>query len=223
MVRGARRRGRAAALAGLAIATAPIDHERARTHLIGSARLFAGIEDVFECRAERAEHDRLRRCPNHRVRLHRGRDHPRARGRQPAPGLSRRGRPAVSLAALKDWTFLFGPGLIVPFGNGLILGYLMYKSGLVPRRVAWLGLIGGPLLLIGNTGVLFDRWEPTTVAFLVALEFCAGAVPRDLRGGLGIPEGCSDPLGAQYDRSADRDSVGEGFSLGFADVLGSVS
>ena len=29
---------------------------------------------------------------------------------------------AVSLAALKDWTFLFGPGFIVPFGNGLILG-----------------------------------------------------------------------------------------------------
>jgi hypothetical protein len=43
---------------------------------------------------------------------------------------------AVSLAALKDWTFLFGPGLIVPFGNGLILGYLMYRSGLVPRRMA---------------------------------------------------------------------------------------
>ena len=57
---------------------------------------------------------------------------------------------AVSLAALKDWTFLFGPGLIVPFGNGLILGYLMYKSGLVPRRMAWLGLIGGPLLLISE-------------------------------------------------------------------------
>ncbi len=68
---------------------------------------------------------------------------------------------AVSLAALKDWTFLFGPGLIVPFGNGLILGYLMYSSGLVPRRMAWLGLIGGPLLLIGNIGVLFDWWEQT--------------------------------------------------------------
>ena len=39
---------------------------------------------------------------------------------------------AVSLAQLKDWTFLFGPGFTVPFGNGLILGYLMYKSGLVP-------------------------------------------------------------------------------------------
>ena len=55
---------------------------------------------------------------------------------------------AVSLAALKDWTFVFGPGLIVPFGNGLILGYLMYSSGLVPRRMAWLGLIGGPLLSV---------------------------------------------------------------------------
>jgi hypothetical protein len=61
---------------------------------------------------------------------------------------------AVSLAALKDWTFLFGPGLIVPWGNGLILGYLMYRSGLVPRRMAWFGLIGGPLLLFGNVGLL---------------------------------------------------------------------
>ena len=79
---------------------------------------------------------------------------------------------AVSLAALKDWTFLFGPGLIVPFGNGLLLGYLMYRSGLVPRRMAWLGLIGGPLLLIGQLGVLFDVWEPTSAAgLLVAPEF----------------------------------------------------
>ena len=79
---------------------------------------------------------------------------------------------AVSLAALKDWTFLFGPGFIVPFGNGLILGYLMYSSGLVPRRMTWLGLIGGPLLLIGNIGVLFDWWEPTSAAgLLVAPEF----------------------------------------------------
>ena len=79
---------------------------------------------------------------------------------------------AVSLAALKDWTFLFGPGLVVPFGNGLILGYLMYSSGLVPRRMAWLGLIGGPLLLIGNIGVLFDVWDQTgAVSVLVVPEF----------------------------------------------------
>jgi hypothetical protein len=79
---------------------------------------------------------------------------------------------AVSLAALKDWTFLFGPGLIVPFGNGLILGYLMYRSGLVPRRMAWFGLIGGPLLLIGNLGVLFDAWDQSgVVSILVIPEF----------------------------------------------------
>jgi len=79
---------------------------------------------------------------------------------------------AVSLAQLKDWTFLLGPGLIVPWGNGLILGYLMYKSGLVPRRMAWFGLIGGPLLLFGNFGVLFDWWEQTgVVSLLVIPEF----------------------------------------------------
>ena len=79
---------------------------------------------------------------------------------------------AVSLAALKDWTFLFGPGLVVPVGNGLILGYLMYTSGLVPRPLALLGLIAGPVLLVGNLGVLFDLWEPTgPVGLLVAPEF----------------------------------------------------
>ena len=67
---------------------------------------------------------------------------------------------AFTLAELKDWTFLFGPGLIVPWGNGLILGYLMYRSGLVPRRMAWFGLIGGPLLLLGSLGTLFDWWDP---------------------------------------------------------------
>jgi Domain of unknown function (DUF4386) len=79
---------------------------------------------------------------------------------------------AVSLAALKDWTFLLGPGMVVPFGNGLILGYLMYRSRLVPRPWPWLGLIGGPLLLIGNVGVLFDLWDQTgLVNVLVVPEF----------------------------------------------------
>ena len=80
---------------------------------------------------------------------------------------------AVSLAALKDWTALFGPGFVVPFGNGLILGYLMYKSGLVPRRMTWFGLIGGPILLIGSIVRLVDGWEAGSAlpALLVAPEF----------------------------------------------------
>jgi uncharacterized protein DUF4386 len=66
---------------------------------------------------------------------------------------------AVSLAALKDWTFLLGPGFIVGWGNGLILGYLMYRSGLVPRGMAILGLVGGPLIILSGVGVLFDLWN----------------------------------------------------------------
>jgi nitric oxide reductase large subunit len=65
---------------------------------------------------------------------------------------------AFTLAALKDWTFLLGPGFF-PLGNGLLLGYLMYRTGLVPRRMAWLGMIGGPLLFLAGVGALFDWWD----------------------------------------------------------------
>ena len=77
---------------------------------------------------------------------------------------------AFTLAALKDWTFLFGPGMIVPWGNGLILGYLMYKSGLVPRRMAWFGLIGGPVLFISSVGTLVEWWDAgSTVPSLLVI------------------------------------------------------
>ena len=50
-----------------------------------------------------------------------------------------------SLVALKDWTFLLGPGFCVAV-NDLVLGYLFYRSGLVPRWMAMFGLVGGPLI-----------------------------------------------------------------------------
>ena len=80
---------------------------------------------------------------------------------------------AVSLAALKDWTFLLGPGFIVGWGNGLILGYLMYSSRLVPRGMAWLGLIGGPLIILSGVGSLFGWWDAgsTVPAITVVPEF----------------------------------------------------
>jgi hypothetical protein len=37
-----------------------------------------------------------------------------------------------ALVALHDWTFLFGPGFCVGVGNAIILGSLMWKTGLVP-------------------------------------------------------------------------------------------
>ena len=59
-----------------------------------------------------------------------------------------------SLLAFHDWTFLLGPQFGAGFGNGVLLGYLMYRSGLVPRRMALLGLVGGPLALLGGAGSL---------------------------------------------------------------------
>jgi hypothetical protein len=64
-----------------------------------------------------------------------------------------------TLVSIYDWAFQFGPGLVVGFGNGLLLGYLMYRSGLVPRGMAMLGLIGGPLLILSFVLILFDVYE----------------------------------------------------------------
>ena len=72
------------------------------------------------------------------------------------------GTVAYTLAAIKDWTFLLGPGWVVGWGNGLVLGYLMYRSQLVPRAWCWLGLIGGPLLFIAGTAVMFAGNNPSS-------------------------------------------------------------
>ena len=75
-----------------------------------------------------------------------------------------------TLVATYDWAFLFGPGLVVGFGNGLILGYLMYRSGLVPRRMAMFGLVGGPMLILSFGLILFGVFENGSApAFLLAL------------------------------------------------------
>ena len=41
-----------------------------------------------------------------------------------------------SLVAIHDWTFLFGPGFCVGV-NGILLGWLMYRTGLMPPRAQW--------------------------------------------------------------------------------------
>ena len=64
-----------------------------------------------------------------------------------------------TLVSLYDWAFQFGPGLVVGFGNGLILGYLMYRSGLVPPRMAIFGLVGGPLLILSFVLILFGAYD----------------------------------------------------------------
>ncbi len=75
---------------------------------------------------------------------------------------------AYALAAFKDWSFILGPGFIVGWGNGLILGYLMYRSGLVPRWLPMLGLVGGPALLVSAVLVMFGVDEPGGIVQSVA-------------------------------------------------------
>lgn len=72
-----------------------------------------------------------------------------------------------SLATIYEFAFLFGPGLVVGVGNGLILGWLMYSSGLVPRRLAMLGLIAGPCLIVGFILVFFGVVDTGSVGQFV--------------------------------------------------------
>jgi hypothetical protein len=64
-----------------------------------------------------------------------------------------------AFVAIYDRAFLLGPGIFAGVANGMILGYLMYRSGLVPRGMAMLGLIGGPLLVAAAIAVMFDVIE----------------------------------------------------------------
>jgi hypothetical protein len=64
-----------------------------------------------------------------------------------------------AFVAIYDRAFLIGPGFFAGVANGMILGYLMYRSGLVPRGMAVLGLIGGPLVAASGIAVMFDIIE----------------------------------------------------------------
>jgi hypothetical protein len=64
-----------------------------------------------------------------------------------------------ALVSVYKFGFLFGPGLVVGFGNGLLLGWLMFSSGLVPRRLAALGFVGGTCIIGAFALVLFGVIE----------------------------------------------------------------
>ena len=66
---------------------------------------------------------------------------------------------ALSLLALHDQTALLGPQLCAGLGNGILLGYLMWRSRLLPRPMVLFGLIGGPLAFLGGIGVLLGAWD----------------------------------------------------------------
>ena len=71
-----------------------------------------------------------------------------------------------ALVAARDWTFLLGPNVMAAL-NALLLGTLMYKSGLVPRVIPAMGLIGSPMLLAVTTATMFGLTEHGSAWWLV--------------------------------------------------------
>ncbi len=80
---------------------------------------------------------------------------------------------ADALVAVKDWTFLLGPGLMAAI-NALCLATVLYRSRLVPRIIPTIGLIGAPILLASSTATLFGAWDQVSApALLCALPIAA--------------------------------------------------
>jgi len=69
---------------------------------------------------------------------------------------------AQALVAIHDWTFLLGPG-VLPGINALLLGYVLYRSGLVPRLIPRIGLIGAPFFLAAASATIVGWNEPASV------------------------------------------------------------
>ncbi|QNE35449.1 DUF4386 domain-containing protein [Leifsonia shinshuensis] len=65
---------------------------------------------------------------------------------------------AQTLIGMRNWTFLLGPGFVAGLGNGVLLGWLLLRSGLVPRPMAVVGMVGGSLVALSGIGVLFGLW-----------------------------------------------------------------
>jgi hypothetical protein len=59
-----------------------------------------------------------------------------------------------ALIALYDRIFLLGQSFM-PAVNDLLLGYLLYKSQLVPRFISRIGIYGSPILIVGYLAVMF--------------------------------------------------------------------
>ena len=71
-----------------------------------------------------------------------------------------------SLVAIRDWTFLVGPNIMAGL-NALLLGTLLYRSGLVPRVIPLLGLVGAPLILTVTIATMFGLTEHGSAWWIV--------------------------------------------------------
>jgi hypothetical protein len=73
----------------------------------------------------------------------------------------------AALVAVHDWTFLLGPNIALGL-NTVLLAHLAYRTRLVPRFIAVLGLVGGPLICASAVAVMFGAWAQLSVAGSIA-------------------------------------------------------
>jgi hypothetical protein len=66
------------------------------------------------------------------------------------------------LVAQHNWTFLFGPDLALG-PSTLIMGYFLFRSRLVPRFIAVMGLVGGPLVWVSAVLVMFNVYDQVSM------------------------------------------------------------
>jgi hypothetical protein len=78
-----------------------------------------------------------------------------------------------ALVGMYDSLFLVGQSLIPPL-NALLLGFLLFRSGLVPRILPLGGFIGAPLLLAGHIGTMFGLWGRVNVLVGIGVLLVAG-------------------------------------------------
>jgi len=80
---------------------------------------------------------------------------------------------ANALVDVRNWTFLFGPGLM-PVFNAVLFGTLLYRSRLVPRIIPTVGLVGAPLLFAAFIACLFGAIDQVSAtAFFLTLPLAA--------------------------------------------------
>jgi hypothetical protein len=73
-----------------------------------------------------------------------------------------------ALVAVRDETFLLGPGF-VPGLNAVLLGYVIYRSRLVPRAIPAMALIGAPLFLVSASASILGFNEQVSVLSGIAV------------------------------------------------------
>jgi len=67
-----------------------------------------------------------------------------------------------ALVAVRDGAHLLGPG-VIPGLNAVLLGYLMYRSRLVPRVIPAMALIGAPVFLVAASASVLGLNEHGSV------------------------------------------------------------